>query len=75
MGELDMKHSATLQEVDKIRRDKLNELLAQCTEAERGLFQRMYGTCDAHEMPYGKIDWAVRQVENTLAKKKAKEAD
>ena len=57
-------------------RQQLKVGLAQCTEAQRLLFKRMYShqspdrpidsVVDA--MPDGKLDWAMQQVERTLAK-------
>ena len=54
--------------LEEIGREKLRELLAQCTEEQVALFNRMYRSVDA--IPLGKINWAIRQCERTIEKNK-----
>lgn len=70
------KNSPTTIKADKFVRDSLKTMLDQYTKPQRMLFKRMYshGNLDAtisdivDNMPYEKLEWAVCQVENTLAK-------
>lgn len=55
----------TEEEIKEFRINRLQKLLDERTKAQRNLFKRMYGTLDAKEMPDGKIDWAIRQCENS----------
>jgi len=58
-------------------RDDLKEGLAQCTEEEQHFFKRMYSPDDLElpiddvvdSLPDEKLDWAMQQVERTLAKR------
>lgn len=58
-------------------RQQLKEGLAQCSEAQRHLFKQMYSHKDLQRpidevveaMPDDKLDWAMQQVESTLAKR------
>jgi hypothetical protein len=50
--------------ITKQKRYKLKELLAQCTNKQVNLFNRMYGSVDA--IPKDKLDWAIIQCLNTL---------
>lgn len=47
-------------------RNKLGSMLYECTEGQRGIFNRMYESID--EIPYEKMETAFWQVENTLRK-------
>lgn len=61
----------------KFARDSLKEGLAKCTDGQQLLFKRMYAhknlDMDINDvvdsMPAEKLDWAMQQVERTLAKK------
>ena len=66
---------------DKLQDFAKNELkkgLAQCTEAQQHLFKQMYSHGNLElpindivdSMPENKLDWAMQQVERTLAKRK-----
>lgn len=63
--------------LDKFARDSLKEGLAKCTDGQQLLFKRMYahGNLDmdindvVDSMPADNLDWAMQQVESTLAKK------
>jgi len=54
-------------------REKLRELLAQCTEGQLDLFNRMYRSVDA--IPLEKINWAIQQCERTIANNKKRESE
>ncbi len=54
------------QQIKYFRRNLLKDLLSQCTVVNIEVFNRMYGSTD--EIPDGKIDWALKQVENTIRK-------
>ena len=63
--------------IQDFARNKLKEDLAKCTEAECLMFKRMYSHKNL-ELPINdvvdnmaaeKIDWAMQQVERTLAKR------
>ena len=57
-------------------RNELKKGLAQCTEGEQHFFKRMYARGDLElsidevvdNMLSGSLDWAMQQVEGTLAK-------
>lgn len=57
-------------------KDKLKELLPQCTEAQQVMFKRMYSHKDLEkpindiidELPDDRINLALTQVENTISK-------
>lgn len=63
--------------LENFARNELRKGLAQCTEAEQLLFKRMYANGNLEmginkvidSMPEDKLDWAMQQVERTLAKK------
>ncbi len=56
-------------------RTRLKEGLAQCTEKQQHVFRRMYSPNDLERsmedvvdrMPEDRLDWAMQQVEHTLA--------
>lgn len=58
----------TLDEIREFRYNKLQELLDKLPEGWRNKFKRMYGTNKASEIPDDKIDWAIKQCENSLRK-------
>lgn len=59
--------SETFKDMLWLVRAILEEMLSQCTEAQRDVFARMYPEgIDA--IPFEKLDWACKQVENTLSK-------
>jgi hypothetical protein len=62
-------HSGIMKDAFSSARGKMNELLAECTESQKELFSRMYpkGVSD------NQLDWAIRQIENTLKRNKEKE--
>jgi hypothetical protein len=49
---------------ETFQREKLAELLAQCTEANRSLFAKMYPGGPRREQ----LPWAITQCKNTLDK-------
>jgi len=63
--------------LEKFARDTLKSNLAKCSEGELLTFKRMYSHGDlgkdinlvVDSMEPDKLDWAMSQVENTLAKK------
>jgi hypothetical protein len=73
----------------QLGKDKLKELLAQCTEPQKDMFKLMYGRNNGKrsvedaklmwvnkvvdEMSPDKIDWALTQCEKTVEKNKSKE--
>ncbi len=60
--------SKILNEIKDFRKEKLIELLNQCTLEQQAFFDRMYGSRDT--IPDEKIDWAIRQCEGTIKKNK-----
>jgi len=58
--------SETLDKCKKYKHDQLRDLLSQCTEGQRNMFNRMYGSIDT--IKEDKIDWAIQQCERTLKK-------
>ena len=60
----------------KFARDDLKKGLAQCTEAQQLMFKRMYAGGNLElsindvvdQMSVDKLDWAMEQVDRTLAK-------
>ena len=64
-------------QLESIAREILKEDLSKCTEREILIFKRMYasGKLDkpinsvVNDMPIDKLDWAMQQVSNTLAKR------
>ena len=67
--------------LEKFARDELKKGLAKCTEGEHLMFKRMYShknlDMDINDvvdsMPSEKLDWAMQQVERSLAKKEKDE--
>lgn len=59
-----MAYSETIGELNLQARDKLVNMLSQCTEAQQNLFRRMY----PDGVPDDRLDWALSQVERTLNK-------
>ena len=58
----------TEKEINIFKRKRLKELLHSCNGSEILFFHRMY-PFTLSEMPDKKIDWAIRQCENTLNKR------
>ena len=58
----------TEKEIEAFRRKRLKELLHRCTGSEILFFHRMY-PFSLSKMPDNKIDWAIKQCENTLNKR------
>lgn len=52
----------------EFKREKIRELLNQCTEAQIGMFNRMYGSIDT--IPNEKMDRAYDQCLRTIEKNK-----
>jgi len=50
----------------KLGRDKLRELLGQCTEEQVNMFNKIYTSVDV--IPLEKMDRAIDQVERTIVK-------
>lgn len=59
--------SENLKKVEEYKRQILQELYDQQTDAAKDLFNRMYVSVD--EIPEEKIDWAIQQCERTLEKR------
>jgi 3-methyladenine DNA glycosylase AlkC len=59
--------SKALERIEQYTRDQLRNLLLQCTKKQQTFFYRMYPSID--KIPPEKLPWAIRQCENTLAKK------
>ena len=59
--------SENLKKVKDYRKQLLQELYDQQTDAAKDLFNRMYVSVD--EIPEEKIDWAIQQCERTLEKR------
>ena len=57
-----MTYSKTIEELTKAARERMEELLTLCTEAQQNLFERMY----PNDVPDEKLDWALSQIERTL---------
>lgn len=63
-------------QLQKLARDILKNGLAKCTTRQRIVFRKMYASGNTSipmkqvidEMPAKKLDWAIQQVEATLAK-------
>ena len=64
--------SDALKEIEKFRRDKLLELLTQCTPGQQNLFNLMYPE-GIYNLSTEKIDWAIQQCERTIVKNKSDE--
>ena len=62
--------SKTLEHLKEYRKKCLKDLYNQCTPPQQDLFKRMYKNID--EISDSKIDWAIQQCENTIAKNKEK---
>ncbi len=70
-------------QLEEFARTKLKEGLRQCEEKNQVFFKRMYSHDDQTRsidavvdcMPVEKLDWAMQQVQSTIAKKKAKASD
>ena len=68
-------------QLDRFARSQLKESLGQCSEAQQLMFKRMYanGKIDlsidtvVDQMPDEKLDWAMQQVERTLANQNKEE--
>lgn len=60
----DINKSPGVKRLRKNKSDFLKELLCQCTEKQKLLFNRMYGSVDT--VPEEKIEWAIVQCENTI---------
>ena len=67
-------------QLQRYARETLKEGLSQCTDDQQMLFKRMYANGDlslpiaevVDRMPEGKLDWAMKQVSNTLKNNKEK---
>lgn len=51
---------------EEATREVLKKLLAQCTEAQRKFFDRLYGSID--KIPYEKMDHAITQAQRSVEK-------
>ena len=58
----------TANEIALFKRKRLKELLNSCNGAEILFFHKMY-PFTLSKMPEDKIDWAIKQCENTLNKR------
>lgn len=67
------------QKLQNFARNELKKDLAQCTKKQQHLFKQMYGFKNIDKdinyivdnMQEEKLDWAMRQVERTLDKRKS----
>ena len=59
--------SEYMKNAQKQAREHIKELLGQCTEKQRDLFNRIY-PMGIDKMPDDKIDWAISQCERTIKK-------
>jgi len=65
------------EKLQEFARNTLKSNLAECTDAQRDIFARMYGRFGTNDtidtvvdgMAADKLDWAMQQIENTLEKK------
>ncbi len=66
-------------QLEKFARDTLKSDLLACTEAQRLIFKRMYSPIApcrpidqvVDDIPVDKLDWAMQQVQRTIAKAKS----
>ncbi len=66
-------------QIQEFARNSIKDGLSQCTEKQQLFFKRMYSHEDltvpikdiVNKIPEDKLDWAMRQIENTLKKNKA----
>lgn len=65
-----MKGISAHSEVDTYMRGLLAERLGQCTLEQQALHNRMY----PKGVPFEKLEWAIQQCNNTIAKNNAREA-
>lgn len=67
-----MSHSSqTFKETEALLRQKMKDMLLQCTPGQRDVFRRMYnhkGTFDddVDGVTWKQMDWAFKQLEQTL---------
>jgi hypothetical protein len=62
--------SEALARVTEFKKQMLRDFLAQCTEAQVDMFNRMYGSVET--IKEDKMEWAIQQCERTVAKNKQK---
>jgi hypothetical protein len=62
--------SDALARVTEFKRQIMRDFLAQCTEAQVDLFNRMYGSVET--IAEDKMDWAIQQCERTVLKNSQK---
>jgi hypothetical protein len=65
-GSAGNKGETMIDNLEEMGREKLRELLAQCTESQVAMFNSMYESVDV--IPQDKINWAIQQCERTIAK-------
>ncbi len=63
--------SEALEKIEKYKRDILRELFSQCTEKQQEFFDHMYAY-GIENMPEDKINWAIKQCENTIKRNNLK---
>ncbi len=60
--------SKALKEIDQFKRDKLKELLGQCTEKQQAFFKRCHPYPSIDEMEMERVNGAIMLCERTIAK-------
>jgi len=68
------------EELQAYARNYIKEALSQCTEREHEIFKLMYSHLNldkpinqvVDDMPYEQLDWAMKQMDNTLKLHKEK---
>jgi len=58
--------SRALKEIENYKRNKMRDMLSQCSKDQIDIFNRMYTSVD--DIPESKMDWAFQQIERTLSK-------
>jgi hypothetical protein len=57
--------SEALKKIEDFKYQLLEDMLAQCTEQQRALFDKMYPE-GLRQIPDEKFNWAMQQVERTI---------
>lgn len=70
-------HSETMKERTASLYDTMDEMLKRCTPGQQDVFRRMYNhegkySRDVDGVKLDRIDWALSQIEGTLAKNQRK---
>lgn len=75
-----MTYSKTMADNERDLRDRMKIMLERVSPASQDIFRRMYNPKGTHEhtvdaVPFDKLDWAFKQIENTLLKQQAIQGD